>query len=453
MVFISSGQKGSPEDDALTELMSRDNPGELDSFFKSNPTVVVDDETFVVKKYTRTQQTYDAEEGTWWNSGTSTEYARYPLVYYAATVGSTETLKYLLVEKGLKADVIPDRMRVENSDTMCVTGLIRAVINKNKDVVEILLENGANPAVLDGQGQSPLSLALKLGEVGIAQILLSHSADINQSIAYQATWSMAAGALGSGYASSSRVHSPIHFAHVETLKWCSDNSANLEAVRKHSSLPFTSTPVLYTPLLFAVADRDWKRASILVSLGADVYARTDGGQNVFDLMDFKRTPSDFITEMVLQYFRNIHSTNATAAKYAGGSFNPLTAKAVTPVPVAAPVVAPVVATVAAVTKTEAKPTPAKVQEPTNIAPRAQSVLAAQFHNASRTQTTQARGIVDDLKAKVAADPVLSVNLTCLEELLDDADFFKVFSQPRKTFLALPDWQKKAKKKAVGLLLK
>ena len=79
----------------------------------------------------------------------------------------TETVRYLV---GL-----PD-VEVDHVDDTGCTALHRAVMHKRADVVQVLVDAGADVEVLNGDGRSPLHVASKSGERKAVQILLEAGA-------------------------------------------------------------------------------------------------------------------------------------------------------------------------------------------------------------------------------------------------------------------------------------
>jgi len=59
------------------------------------------------------------------------------------------------------------------------TPLILAVYNQSKEVVEFLLENGADPNAMDAAGNTALMGVAFKGYTGLAEILIQAGADVN----------------------------------------------------------------------------------------------------------------------------------------------------------------------------------------------------------------------------------------------------------------------------------
>jgi ankyrin repeat protein len=65
------------------------------------------------------------------------------------------------------------------TDSHGFDALFTAAITGNKQVVELLLQNGANPNVRNANGNTPLILSIYEGFTDVARLLLSFGADPN----------------------------------------------------------------------------------------------------------------------------------------------------------------------------------------------------------------------------------------------------------------------------------
>lgn len=87
----------------------------------------------------------------------------------AAYLGNTEVVRRLLLA--------PD-IQVDHTTHEQVTALVFAVQHRSKDIVEILLDKGANPDIVDDEGVAPLHIACIHGFTEIAVVLLNAGADM-----------------------------------------------------------------------------------------------------------------------------------------------------------------------------------------------------------------------------------------------------------------------------------
>jgi ankyrin repeat protein len=70
-------------------------------------------------------------------------------------------------------------VEINRMDEFGETPLILACQNKYKDIVDLLLKNGANPNLKNKNQDTPLNIACASGDIPIVQLLLDHHADIN----------------------------------------------------------------------------------------------------------------------------------------------------------------------------------------------------------------------------------------------------------------------------------
>jgi len=72
-----------------------------------------------------------------------------------------------------------DKNVVHAQDFKGYTPLILAVYNQNRDVVEFLLENGADPNAMDAAGNTALMGVAFKGYTELAEMLIQSGADVN----------------------------------------------------------------------------------------------------------------------------------------------------------------------------------------------------------------------------------------------------------------------------------
>jgi len=100
----------------------------------------------------------------------STDSHGHTLLHVAGIRGRADTARFL-VESG--ADITR-----QTDDDPGFTALILSVLKKHPDVVDCLLQLGADPNQRNNWGFGPLHEASRLGLLGIVKALLSHGADI-----------------------------------------------------------------------------------------------------------------------------------------------------------------------------------------------------------------------------------------------------------------------------------
>ncbi len=87
----------------------------------------------------------------------------------AATKGHTATVRLLLSK---------NKENLESKNINGDTALIRAVVNEHKDIVELLLQEGADINTINESRDSALGLAAYLGKIEILETLFALRADI-----------------------------------------------------------------------------------------------------------------------------------------------------------------------------------------------------------------------------------------------------------------------------------
>lgn len=95
-------------------------------------------------------------------------------------IKNTETLFNAIIQ----SDVLLAKKSIQdafiNAEFRGNTPIMIAVTTKNKEMVKLLLDNGANINIKNKiDGYTPLILAVRVGDIKIAKLLLDHCADIN----------------------------------------------------------------------------------------------------------------------------------------------------------------------------------------------------------------------------------------------------------------------------------
>ena len=98
-------------------------------------------------------------------------------IHKTGAMDPEKTKNYIqdLIDKGADLDII----RADREHTGS-TALYSAVLSKQNEVAELLLENGANPNSSDLYGSFPLQRAAAMGNTELIRILLQHGADVRQ---------------------------------------------------------------------------------------------------------------------------------------------------------------------------------------------------------------------------------------------------------------------------------
>lgn len=102
---------------------------------------------------------------------------------------STENLSYQLFEAVCDSDTLLAQKLIDagadvnysykSPEYTTATCLICAIDNGNLEMIAILLQNGADIHLCDGQGETPLTTAVFTGKVELVEALVNHGADIN----------------------------------------------------------------------------------------------------------------------------------------------------------------------------------------------------------------------------------------------------------------------------------
>jgi len=136
------------------------------------------------------------------------------------------------------------------------TPLHLAVDRGSQDIAELLIANGARVNVRNENGQTPLYRAIAIGHNEIAALLINNGTDVNN-------------IDGSG---TTPLHKAAHYGTVEILKLLIAKGAEINIQDNHRT----------TPLHLAVDRGSQDIAELLIAKGARVNARNDAGQTPLD---------------------------------------------------------------------------------------------------------------------------------------------------------------------------
>jgi ankyrin repeat protein len=122
------------------------------------------------------------------------------------------------------------------------------------DMVAMLLNNGADPDVLDNLGKAPLALAAKNGRLEAVQMLLDAGADVNTRFA-----------IGSANDKSPLIQA-VENGHVEIVELLVARGADVQQQESETHM---------SPLHYAAAHDELEMITILLENGADLNAEND----------------------------------------------------------------------------------------------------------------------------------------------------------------------------------
>ena len=177
-----------------------------------------------------------------------------PLLHRTISGGDVERVKMLL-DRG--ADKL-----IETLDAGGSTALAAAAGGQMHDIVEVLLEVGADPSPTDSFGRSPLHNAAQVGDVTTIEMLCTASAQIDMR---ESAWG----------------RTPLHHGAF------GGHSAVVRALAHYGADPSATDSNGRTPLL-ALAEAGpgsgrTEAAIALLDAGADIAAQTPGGQTALTL--------------------------------------------------------------------------------------------------------------------------------------------------------------------------
>ncbi|KAJ5924217.1 hypothetical protein N7466_008404 [Penicillium verhagenii] len=167
-------------------------------------------------------------------------------IYYAACLGLTETMSPLIQK---------DKRRINDKGNAGRTALVAASGRGDLQIVQILLDNGADLTIRDDEGHTPLTMASLNGNYEVTKLLLDKEADIQSSTASLMT--------------------PLHCAsvngHLGIAQLLLNRGANIEAQNK----------IKQTPLNATVSSGHLELTRLLLVNGADSTTPDDMGRVPF----------------------------------------------------------------------------------------------------------------------------------------------------------------------------
>eukprot|EP01132_Coremiostelium_polycephalum_P011133 gene11133-13633_t len=174
---------------------------------------------------------------------------------------------------------------INESDANRRTALYFATYNNNKAIVDLLLENGADPNISDFDGYTPLMNAIKVGNTDIAKKLINSGSDID-AVSKEGFTPLHLALLSNDQAiaeillekdakvstDNSEYGSVLHAASGSSIISVID-----KLVEKYPKLLASLDCNNMTPLHIAIAQGNTKMSVELIKLGADVNAVAMGG--------------------------------------------------------------------------------------------------------------------------------------------------------------------------------
>ena len=176
---------------------------------------------------------------------------------------ATTNVSIVLMSSNSSLDWLKDKLEIKQKKMMHSneSGPIHAAsLQGHIEIVQFLVQNGANIEALGTWDETPLHLAAENGHLETAKFLIQNGANVDAIMGWKRT--------------------PLHFAaengHQETVKFLIQNGANVDAIMGWKR----------TPLHFAAENGHQETAKFLIQNGANIDA--------FD--DRKRTPLHYAAE-------------------------------------------------------------------------------------------------------------------------------------------------------------
>lgn len=172
------------------------------------------------------------------------------------------------------------------------TPLLNAVQGGSEDIVELLLQHGADPRLRKRNGATPFIIAGIAGNVRLLQ-LLSEGADVNESDRHGFTAFMEAAAYGN----------------VEALRFLYENGAQVNLGRKTMEAQERLGKGGATALMDAAEHGHVDALKVLLEdMGADVKARDNMGRNALlhALLKCKHSKVEVITRLLLDHGADVN---------------------------------------------------------------------------------------------------------------------------------------------------
>jgi ankyrin repeat protein len=169
----------------------------------------------------------------------------------AAAIGDANLVR-TLIENGVHVNSL--------DDSFVKTALHRAAINGHKDVVELLLAEGAGVDARDWGLVTPLNYAVENGHREVASLLIASGADVN--------------ATRRGYpAGDTPIHSAVRAGHKEIIDLLIAKKADMNVKNEAGQ----------TPLYLAVRQSSKDIIELLIANGADINAKNNDDQTPLDI--------------------------------------------------------------------------------------------------------------------------------------------------------------------------
>lgn len=217
-----------------------------------------------------------------WQSYIDYEYFDYDSVVEAAAANRVENVKRLLAQ-GADINAVKEIFKR--------TALHIAVANGNEELVRVLIENGANVEARNFLEDTPLGLLCRMHQGGrkIGELLIAAGAETEglfSSVCYSGNRELAQLLLENGSDDQERDaegFTPLHCAasagHLDMISLLLDRHVDIEA-REHNEL---------TPLSIAAFRGNYDVISLLIENGADIEAEDTQGQSPIFYAVYRRS--------------------------------------------------------------------------------------------------------------------------------------------------------------------
>lgn len=170
------------------------------------------------------------------------------LLHVAAEAGSLEICQYLL-STGLQ---------VQTQNKSGDTPLHNAAYCGHADIVNLLIKNGADINAKENQGVAPLHWAVSQGNQPAADALLRNGADVN--------------------ITDNSNKTPLHYACIRD-----NESVVLSLVKHNANVNIQCEVNNWTPIFFAVRNKNLKIVKLLLEKGADINKKDAMGASILPL--------------------------------------------------------------------------------------------------------------------------------------------------------------------------
>eukprot|EP00050_Salpingoeca_kvevrii_P000859 m.157568 g.157568 ORF g.157568 m.157568 type:complete len:409 (-) comp10232_c0_seq2:127-1353(-) len=200
-------------------------------------------------------RTHSCGTCSWWKAAfvrdtlTPLEQERWPPLHLAARFNRLEIMKMLLDNKEHRA-LIEEKCKIR-----AATPLQVAVVNGHKEMVQLLLDRGADPECVNYRGFSLLHSAAFMGHTDMVKLLLQRKAKINMR------------SCRLGY---TPLHSSVYKQRVGTAKFLLANGAEVNT---------QSLQLAHSPLQTAAYFDDVELIDVLLEHGANIGAQDQRGDS------------------------------------------------------------------------------------------------------------------------------------------------------------------------------